>query len=323
MDFMVWAKFVFMMILIWIFGNRAARSADAIAEHKGWGRAFMGVVFISAITSFPEMATGISALALVSSPNLAVGEIIGSCLFNLSIIGLVDCLLRPRAFYTLVGRQNVITICFGLMMITMLAFFLVLPRQPAWGRLGLVTLIVFVSYLAAIYFVTRDRREGHVARQDGVKKDIRRETISFVFSALVIIAVGTYLPVLGKEIALLMGWQETFVGVFFLALVTSFPELVISFSAIRIGAIDMFFGNIAGSNLFNLAMLFIFDLVHPKPIMAAVASSTLPVLHIVMLMNVLVLTALYWKKDGKTFRRLSWFSLALLLLFLVGVVVTY
>lgn len=319
---LIWGKFIVMMILIWIFGNRTARSADAIAEKKGWGRAFMGVVFIAAITSFPEMATGVSALALVDSPNLAVGEIIGSCLFNLFIIGLLHLWLRPRDFYDRIGSQNVIAFGFGLIMITVMALFLGLPRQPAWGRFGLVTFIVLLLYLAAMLFISRNRTEG---RADHCEREINlaRETFSFVFSALVIIVVGVYLPVVGKELAGLMGWGETFVGVFFLALVTSFPELVVSISTIRIGAIDMFFGNIAGSNIFNLGILFIFDTVYPRPLLETVDRTTMPLLHVVLLMKTIVLVAMLWKRPQGESGRFSWFSLALLLLFGLGVLVAY
>jgi len=101
MALVVWGKFFGLLVLVYVFGTKAAESANIIAEKKGLAKAFMGAVFISAVTSFPELFTGISAVTIVDSPDLAMGEIMGSCIFNLLIIALIDIAFRKNNFFSI------------------------------------------------------------------------------------------------------------------------------------------------------------------------------------------------------------------------------
>ncbi len=67
-----------------------ARYGDAIAAKTGLGRIWIGLVLLAFITSMPELVTGVSTAALFESPDLALGTLIGTCCFNLSILALLD-----------------------------------------------------------------------------------------------------------------------------------------------------------------------------------------------------------------------------------------
>jgi cation:H+ antiporter len=60
------------------------------------GRAWVGVVLLASVTSLPELATGISSVALFDVPNIALGDIFGSCMFNLVIVAVLDALQRQQ-----------------------------------------------------------------------------------------------------------------------------------------------------------------------------------------------------------------------------------
>ena len=87
---MVWLKFILCLVIILFAGTKAARYADIVAEKTGLGRIWIGLVLLAFITSIPELTTGISAVALVKVPDLAMGTLMGSCLFNLLILALLD-----------------------------------------------------------------------------------------------------------------------------------------------------------------------------------------------------------------------------------------
>jgi len=71
-------------------GTQLSYYGDKIAELTGLGRAWVGLILMSSVTSLPELITGISSVAIVNAPNLAAGDIFGSCVFNLLILSILD-----------------------------------------------------------------------------------------------------------------------------------------------------------------------------------------------------------------------------------------
>ena len=95
---MVWLKFILCVVIILFSGTKLARYGDAIAEKTGLGRIWVGLVLLALITSMPELVTGVSSVALVGLPDLGLGTLLGSCIFNLSIIALLDIMCRSGRF---------------------------------------------------------------------------------------------------------------------------------------------------------------------------------------------------------------------------------
>lgn len=76
--------------LILFSGARLSKHGDLIAEKTGLGRTWIGIVLIATVTSLPEMATGVTASAFHQLPNIAVGDVFGSCMFNILILAILD-----------------------------------------------------------------------------------------------------------------------------------------------------------------------------------------------------------------------------------------
>jgi len=89
---LIWLKFAICLAVVLFAGTKLAKYGDAIAEKTGLGRIWIGLVFIALITTMPELVTSISSVVLVHSPDLALGTLLGSCCFNLSILALLDIL---------------------------------------------------------------------------------------------------------------------------------------------------------------------------------------------------------------------------------------
>ena len=94
---MVWLKFLLCIILVLFAGTKATRYADVIAEKTGLGRVWIGLLFLGMVTSMPELITGVSSVTLLGEagiPDLGLGTLLGSCIFNLSILAVLDVLYR-------------------------------------------------------------------------------------------------------------------------------------------------------------------------------------------------------------------------------------
>jgi cation:H+ antiporter len=128
---------------------------------------------------------------------------------------------------------------------------------------------------------------------------------------------------LGAELARQTGLGEAFVGSLFVAITTSLPEIVVSLTAVRIGALDLGIANVLGSNLFNLLILGLDDLFYRQgPLMAdAGASHSISVVAIVM-MNALFLIGLTYKVMTKRFL-VTWDSAAIGGVYVVAVALAY
>ena len=147
---LTWGKFIFLLVIIYIFGTRATRSADIIAEKKKWAKVFMGAIFVSMVTSFPELATGISAVTLVDSPDMAIGEIFGSCIFNLLIIAIIDMAFRKVNLYKVSKKPDILPLAFAFILASSITLMIALKFNLGIYNIGISSFVLIGFYLIFI-----------------------------------------------------------------------------------------------------------------------------------------------------------------------------
>ena len=121
-----------------------------------------------------------------------------------------------------------------------------------------------------------------------------------------------------------MGWHNTFVGTLFIAGITSLPELAVSIAALRMGALDMAIANLLGSNLFNILILALEDIIFvagplltfTSPLHAFSALSA-------VIMSGIVIVGLVYRPSTRLFISIGWISLSLFTLYLLNTYVFY
>src|SRR5690606_32555599 len=112
-------------------------SADRLAQAYGWGRGWAGLALLATITSLPELSSGISAVALVDAPNLAVGNALGACVVNLLFLVVVDAIQRHQPMYHQASHTHLLTAGFGVVMLGLVALSLQVGQQaPAVLHIG-------------------------------------------------------------------------------------------------------------------------------------------------------------------------------------------
>src|SRR5512145_3518680 len=119
---LLWFEFLIASAVIVYCGTNLSRYGDVIAEKTGLGRAWIGLVLMAGVTSLPELITGISSVTLVDTPDIALGDVMGSCVFNLSIIALLDILHGPRPIFSKAEHGHTLSAGFGLVLIGIAAF---------------------------------------------------------------------------------------------------------------------------------------------------------------------------------------------------------
>ena len=244
-------------------GSRLSFYGDVIAEKSGLGRVWIGAVLIGAATSLPEMATGLSAVVLLRAPNLAVGGIVGSCLFNLVILALADVAYKEGPLMSGVNKGQILSAALSLIIMGAAAFALVLSRWMVIpGALGMEipSWFLLLIYLVGYRLIMVHERKEFTSEKTYVSLSSSRAYWTFALLALAMIGLSVWLAYLGEGISRVTGWDTCFVGALFLAVVTSLPELVVSYTAVKMRAPDLAIGNVFGSNTFNIAILAFYDL---------------------------------------------------------------
>jgi cation:H+ antiporter len=276
------AQFAISAAFIVVAGTFLTRYADAIAELTGFGRLLVGSILLAGATSLPELTVDISAVRL-GNADLAVGDLMGSSLFNLLILAVLDLsrTSQGRMFSRAVVAHALSAAASILLAGLAAAAILLSPKLPgaAVGPIGVGTIAIVVAYAFCIRLIFYDQRvsaqHAEVKEQDVLvpagRLKLWQACIGFALAALVIVITGPFLASAADELAELTGLGGTFVGTTLVALCTSLPELVASFTAVRMGAFDLAVGNVFGSNAFNMVLLFPLDLVHSTPVLAAVS----------------------------------------------------
>ena len=193
----------------------------------------------------------------------------------------------------------------------------------AIGRLGLYGFILVLVYIVGSRIIYKRERlpaeeEAAVLKKyEGVTK--KRAYTGFVISAIAIIGTGTWLALIGDQIADITGWGAGFVGSLLLAVTTSLPELVVAATAIRIGAPDMAIADILGSNMFNIGVgVFCYDVFSADgPIFSLVSKGHIFTACAVLLMTLVVILGLV-ARTRRRLLRVSWYALVLVLVYLAA-----
>jgi cation:H+ antiporter len=320
---LIWVKFTICILVILFSGRQVARYGDIIAERTGLGGVWIGLVIVAMLTSLPELFTGVSAVRLVDAPDLTAGDILGANAFNMFNLALLDLVHRDGSLLAVVSRTHRLTGLFSLLLVLLVGASIFLSHNFHIMNLGWVgwytplIILLYLVFIRVIYQFERRQPELQEVGLYGKELSLRRIYAYFALAAAFIIGAGIWLPFIGDEIALTYGWEQSFVGSLFLAFSTTLPEISVSFAAMRLGARDMAVANLIGSNLFNLTIISLDDLLYFKgPILAAVSESHLVTAIAVTAMTTVFIAGLSF--TPKRFFRLSWWNLAMILLFLLA-----
>lgn len=319
-----WLEFAACLAVIGNAGFNLTRYADAIAEKTRLSANWTGLVLLATVTSLPELMTGASAVTVAAAPNIAIGDVLGSSVFNLFLLAIVDLLRRGDSIFTHASRGHIVSAAFGIALLGIVLIGLVLgDAGPALGHVGWYSPAIVAAYALAIHAVMRYERGLTPAALHMAPRhphlSLREAVLRYALFAAAVVAAGIWLPFVGVHLAREMGWSNTFVGTLFVALVTSVPEIVTTFAAVRIGALDMAIGGVLGSNLFDVVIVAIDDLLYLRgPILADVSPAHAISAASAMIMSACVIAALLMRV-----RRTYWIGAALAALFVLNSVAVY
>ena len=294
-------------LLIW-GADRMVIGAAVTADNLGVSPMLVGLTVVGFATSAPEILVS-AAAALHGSPNLAVGNALGSNIANIGLVAGMAATIQP-----LQVRSQTLSRELPVMLAVSVIPVLLFPDQML-GRIdGIFLLLVFVGFL---YWIVKlgIKTHGHDPIESEYSEDIPsgispRKAWMWIAIGLAVLVIGSEFLVSGaKNFAQALGISELVVGVTILAVGTSLPELAVSVVSIRKGHHGLALGNIIGSNAFNtLAVLGVASVIHPAKLDLDTVRLHLPV----MLAFTVAFFFMAYNYDGSI--RLNRFSGAALLI---------
>jgi len=286
---MLWlGLFALMSMIIIGAGVLLAKAGDRIADVTGLGGLLIGMVLVAAATSLPEIAVAVSAV-IEGSPDLAIGNLLGSNMANMALLALVDILYRGQVWQR-VGSGHARTAAVAIALTSVAVLGILKPFGLSIGWVGIESIVIFIGFISLIAWTQRsstpavptgevshreaEERAEIQARSPGAAamvRSVKGDLAKFGVAALIILATAPVLVIAANGIAEESGLGETFVGASFLAFATSLPELATAIAAVRIGAFDLAVGSLLGSNAFNMAIILLTDIFYTSgPILANV-----------------------------------------------------
>jgi len=232
-------------IILLLSGDFLVKGGVALAAYFRISTLVVGVTVVSFGTSAPELFVSLDA-ALSGSPDISIGNVIGSNISNIALVLGLTALLLP-----LPVRRNSIVFDWPMMMGASLLFFVFALN----GKIQTVEGIIFLCLLALFMFLTIRRSRKNIAEDDDIPKS--KYSIGASLLMITLASFGLYfganmLVDSAKTIAYDFGISERIVALTIVAFGTSVPELATSVIAAFKKQTDISVGNIVGSNIFNI-----------------------------------------------------------------------
>jgi len=321
--------FIISTLIVATVGTYLTKVADQLADLTGLGEAMFGAIFLGGVTSLPGIVTSVVA-AYNGHPELAVSNAVGGIAAQTFFLSIADITYKKTNLeHAAASFTNLMQ---GVLLIGLLALVIIGMSGPDLSVLNIhpFSILIIGGYIVGSKMISKakDRpmwspRITRATVRDApdkknIKLSLKKVVAKFVLSAIVVGIAGFAIAKTGIVIAAETGLSESFVGVLFTAVATSFPELIVAISAVKRGALTLSVGNIIGGNSFDVMFIAFADIAYGKgSILHAITQNQVFIMAITMLMtSILILGLLHREREG--FGKIGWESLTIIIVYFIG-----
>lgn len=233
--------------------------SSAIARRLGIPGVVIGMTVVAFGTSAPEAAVSITA-ALQGNNGIAVGNVLGSNIFNLLVVAGLAAVIRPVGVHSGILRRDLPYSALAAVVLS------VLGLDGGISRLDGILLMVMMGFfmLYTFRYMPKEDVQPEDENIELLRPSAGKSAFITVFGLACVVWGGQMVVNSATEIALALGVSQAVIGLTIVAIGTSLPELVTSAVAARKGESDIAMGNVVGSNIFNiLTILSISAVINP------------------------------------------------------------
>ena len=315
--------------LVWLAGTRLVGLVDEIAGRTGIGQAFAGMLLLGGITSLPELATA-SAASAAGTPLLSLNDLLGTSSINILLLAVADIAYGKGPLTRQTHRPApLIQGVLGMMLMAAVAAAIAVgDRSIPFLGAGVFSFLLALACLTALRVANRFEAaqswqpvvppEAEPDERAGRGESNVKLAGLTLLAGLAILIGGTALALTGGAIAESTGLGTSIVGFALVGFCTSLPELSSVIAAVRLRRYQLAIGDIFGTNLFNIQIIFVADLFYRGgPVLALAGRFELAAACLSVLMTGLFVVGMLERRD-RTIWRMGTDSAAALLLFALG-----
>ena len=243
-------SFVVGIVLVILGADWLTKGASALARRFNMSELLIGLTIVAIGTSLPELVISTGS-ALKGSSGLALGNVVGSNIFNGMLILGVTALLCPIKFDAkMLTREIPFNLLASIVLILVSGSMLVggAPGETITRYGGMLLLCFLAIFVRYTFSITNDADEEEAGETMSIWK-----VVLFIVAGLAALIFGGNIFVDGAtEIARVLGLSEAVIGITIVSAGSSLPELAVSVSAARKGNVGIALGNVLGSNILNI-----------------------------------------------------------------------
>ncbi len=239
------------LILLYFGAGWLVKGSSALAIKAGISPLVAGLTVVAFGTSSPELVVSINT-AFAGQGNIAIGNVIGSNLFNICVILGISAIIVPLKINSQLLKMDI-----PVLILATIGFMLLFADRVINRWEGILFLSGLILYI--VYNIYLARREKNLQIHEEFEKSISVGKLKWYYSAgmvlvgIGVLVAGSELLVLGAvDIARSLGVGETIIGITIIAVGTSLPELASTVVASLRKEYDIAIGNVIGSNTFNI-----------------------------------------------------------------------
>lgn len=262
---MIYLVYFVLAISVVLLAIRLSYYVDVLDRKTNLSGAFIGGVMLAAVTSLPELFTALTAVLALDRPQLVQGDIFGSNVFNLCVIGALILFTYHSYRRASLSKTHKSTIIYGLIMYALAFLAMLKPIEISLGfcNINFMSILILAVYGINVLFMKNDESSEN-ENEDNCQLSVGQVIVRFILYSAALVSVSILLTHVTDRVAEELGLGATVAGAIFLGVATSLPELSASINLVRMKNYNASFGNIVGSNLFNFTILSFADLVYNK-----------------------------------------------------------
>lgn len=312
---------------VWFAGWRLAGYVDALAERTRLGHAFTGMLLLGGITSLPEVAA-VSTSAAAGNAPLAVNNLLGTASINVLLLAMADLLYGRKALTAVAGRSaTLMQGVLSMLLATAVAMIATIGDVDLFG-VGAGALALAATAILALWLAS-DFEHRHVwevvGETEGEGEELRKDerstgalTRRIGMCAFLILCAGFFLSSSADKIADETGLGAGMVGFVLVGFATSLPEVSSITAAVRMRRYQLAIGDVFGTNIFNIMLIFLADLVYRgQPVLAEAGQFEVLGAILAALLTGIFIVGLLERRD-RTIFRMGYDAVGAVLVFALG-----
>lgn len=263
---MLFIIYTIIAFLVVYFSIKCAYYLDIIEARTNLSGVFLSGIILAGITSLPELVTSVSAISYLDSPELVLGNILGSNIFNLTILGFLILAFFKTFLKNKVNAIHDKTLYCLIIIYTLLLLKMHFNLNTAIMSIDILSVIIVILYVISLKCISNSngQEESQDLDSNENEENIKTIIIKFIFSSMCLVISSVAITVVTDKINNMTNIGATMAGALLLGIATSIPEMATCITLCRLGNFNSTFGNLIGSCIFNYIIIVIGDLLYVK-----------------------------------------------------------